>query len=230
MAYADFENRSQISPFGLGGALFLTGGLVTAIIFAAPHIVPELKHYESLPSIVPTAPPVQPVVEKKKQEETVPPDLSAPPSPTPQLAGDSLIIPPLDLTKVKPILPPDPEPKALIIDKTPPPIETTLPPPPVPDHVRLVARLDPRFQSALQPPYPSAKRREGVGGRVTVRVLIGADGHVKAVESVRVDDPAFFEATRDQALKKWRFLPETLDGKPVESWKTLSVVFKMDGE
>jgi protein TonB len=50
---------------------------------------------------------------------------------------------------------------------------------------------------------------------------------VKAAESVSATSPAFFEATRRQALSKWRFKPATRGGVPQESWKTMSVRFEI---
>jgi protein TonB len=62
---------------------------------------------------------------------------------------------------------------------------------------------------------------------VTIRVLIGTDGRVKAVEKVRTASDAFFRATESQALRHWRFKPATLDGKPVESSKVMTVHFRL---
>ncbi|RYE01614.1 MAG: TonB family protein, partial [Sphingomonadales bacterium] len=62
---------------------------------------------------------------------------------------------------------------------------------------------------------------------VSVRVLIGTDGRVKAVEQVSATSTAFFEATKRQALGKWRFKPATRGGVPQESWKTMSVRFEL---
>jgi len=50
---------------------------------------------------------------------------------------------------------------------------------------------------------------------------------VKAVEQVSATSNAFFEATRRQALAKWRFKPATRGGIPQESWKTMSVRFEL---
>jgi protein TonB len=46
---------------------------------------------------------------------------------------------------------------------------------------------------------------------------------------LRADDPSFLEATRKQALAKWRFLPATRDGQPVESWREMTVRFELPG-
>jgi protein TonB len=63
-----------------------------------------------------------------------------------------------------------------------------------------------------------------------VRVLIGTDGRVKEVQQISAASTAFFEATRKQALTKWRFTPGTRDGAPVEAWRTMAVRFELDGE
>jgi protein TonB len=97
----------------------------------------------------------------------------------------------------------------------------------VPPHVPVLvgARPDPRFARALQPDYPPSERRAEREGRVTVRVLVGIDGRVKQIELVSAASDQFFEATRRQALEKWRFTPATRDGIPEEAWRTMSVTF-----
>jgi protein TonB len=85
--------------------------------------------------------------------------------------------------------------------------------------------IDPRFAAQLQPPYPASMQRMGVEGSVTVRARIGTDGRVLDVELVRADDPAFFAATREWALRKWRFRPATRDGVVIEGWTTKTVRF-----
>lgn len=101
-------------------------------------------------------------------------------------------------------------------------------PPPVPMPVLTEARYDMRFATSQQPPYPAAQQREEIEGSVTVRVRIGTDGRVLAVESVRATNEAFFASTREWALRKWRFKPATRDGVAVESWRTMSVRFTID--
>lgn len=82
--------------------------------------------------------------------------------------------------------------------------------------------------SQLQPDYPSAMARQGIEGVVTVRVLIGTDGRVKDVIQVSATDPDFFKATQRQALRYWRFKPATRDGVPVESWREMTVRFRLE--
>ncbi len=79
-----------------------------------------------------------------------------------------------------------------------------------------------------QPPYPTAMQRMNIEGAVTVRVLVGVDGRPLRIEAVKVDQDAFFAATRDWAMKNWRFKPATRDGEPFQEWRTMTVRFEMD--
>ncbi len=105
-----------------------------------------------------------------------------------------------------------------------PPVKAAEPPAPP----KLVfADFDPRFAGGFQPDYPAREQRGGVEGAAKVRVLIGTDGRVKAVELVSTDSPGFFEETKRRALAKWRFKPATRGGVPEESWKVMTVRFEI---
>jgi len=141
------------------------------------------------------------------------------------------------IARVDPIVtPPLPQPdfvntaeKPVIVPPLPPlPQPEANPPTATPEPVTVDASFDRRFADALQPPYPPAMQRIGTEGRAVVRVLIGVDGRVKAVEPVEATDAAFHEATERQALRRWRFKPATRDGQPVESWKTMAVRFVIE--
>ncbi len=94
-----------------------------------------------------------------------------------------------------------------------------------PKPVRMAAVIDSR--SELQPSYPASEQRAGTEGSATVRVLVGADGRVKAVEKVSATSEGFFRATERQARLHWRFKPATLDGRPIESWQVMTVHFEL---
>ena len=101
----------------------------------------------------------------------------------------------------------------------------TLPPDPPPLPVRRAAQIDPSSQ--LQPPYPAPELRLQRDGRVQVRVTIGPDGRVKDVVLISATSDAFWRVTREQALRHWRFRPATVDGRPVEETKVMSLVFRI---
>lgn len=100
-----------------------------------------------------------------------------------------------------------------------------VPDPPAP--VMVDAAIDPRYANALQPDYPPSMIRMEKEGQVTVRVSIGVDGRVTAVERVSASDDAFWAVTERQALRKWRFRPATRDGAPVASTKVLTLRFRL---
>lgn len=105
---------------------------------------------------------------------------------------------------------------------------TTVPDPPAHVPVRRDAELDPRYAALLRPPYPASEQRAQRGGVVRIRVTIGTDGRVRAVERVSATSDAFWAAAERQALSRWRFRPATLDGRPVESSKVLTLHFRIE--
>jgi protein TonB len=92
------------------------------------------------------------------------------------------------------------------------------------------ATQDPRYAKAFHPDYPPSLVREGLEGSVTVRVTIDETGRVTAVELVKATNRAFFEETREQALRYWRFKPATSDGAPIASQQVLTVQFNLEDQ
>ena len=101
-------------------------------------------------------------------------------------------------------------------------------PPPVHVPVRHAAQID--SSSRLQPPYPPAEIRAGRDGQVRVRVTIGPHGRVLDIALVSATSDAFWLATRQQALRYWRFRPATVDGRPVQDTKVMSLVFRIEDQ
>ena len=67
-----------------------------------------------------------------------------------------------------------------------------------------------------KPVYPPRALRAGIEGVVTVEFIITTDGSVKDPVIIKADPPDIFDLAVLQAIKKWKFNPETDDGKPVE--------------
>jgi protein TonB len=99
--------------------------------------------------------------------------------------------------------------------------------PHIPPPVRRAAQVDSNYADALQPPYPPNEERMQRGGRVQVRITIGANGRVTAIEQMSATSEAFWRATQRQALSRWRFRPATVDGRPIESTMTMTVTFRI---
>lgn len=212
MAYTD--TRGRPSGASIGAALAINGLMIAGIIFAAPNVVQE---FTGITQIIPIQtkpidePPETPKPQPKRPVER---QQAATPEAGPQTsassnAGTGFVLP----------QPPSFNPVAggTIVEE--PPIKIA--------PIFKAAQLNPRYAGSLQPTYPPGMIRAELEGVVTVRVLIGTDGRVKEVEAVRADEDAFLEATRRQALAKWRFIPATRDGEPVESWREMTVRFQL---
>lgn len=91
-------------------------------------------------------------------------------------------------------------------------------------------RVDPDEQRqklvrSVQPVYPDVAKRAGIEGTVLLKVVIAQDGIVKAVKVVS-GEPVLADAAAD-AVKKWRYQPTILDGKPVNVVTTVAVEFRL---
>lgn len=214
MAYLD-KGRSRPSPASISAALAVNGLMVAAIIYSVPDILPRpawaiLETYRVPPDPVPATP-----VIRKKPPASVPDKNTVTPwnSPVDQQKE------PIRLSGAGSELGTSGGMGGSIADPPPLPIQP----------VFKGAQVNPRYAGALQPAYPPGMIREEREGAVRVRVLIGTDGRVRDIQTLQADDPAFLEATRKQALAKWRFLPATRDGEPVESWREMTVRFELPG-
>ncbi|RDE05848.1 energy transducer TonB [Sphingomonas aracearum] len=216
--------RPGIKPANLLVAIGINAAIFAALAFSAPTLVPRTDKPFDVRNIPldPVPPPKpEPVREMKRVTPADPrpePDLFVT-RPVVETPSDSI----LTVTSIPQPPPPIGEPGT---GTDIAPRAEPSPPPPLP--VMVGAEIDPRYAAAFQPIYPGEERRAGREGRVTVRVLIGTDGRVKQVERVSAATDAFFEATRERALARWRFRPATRDGVAVEAWRTMSVRFELN--
>ena len=79
----------------------------------------------------------------------------------------------------------------------------------------------------LRPAYPPQLRALGVEGEVEVRVIVLADGSVGGARLAGSTHPEFTAAVRE-ALREARFHPARRRGKPVSSWVTLRLRFRLE--
>ena len=199
-------------------AAMLAFGLPAALVVAvalSPMIIQDTPHSRSVPwtSILVDPPKPDKQADPKPQADPVQTDFTAPPTPLPPLSDDS--------TKAAPLPPYNPPAGT----GTGP--EILDPPAPPPKPALVLAQLDSRYAGSFQPDYPATEQRREIEGAARVRVLIGTDGRVKAVELVSTDSPGFFEETQRRALAKWRFKPATRGGVAEESWQTMTVRFQI---
>ncbi|WP_326523238.1 energy transducer TonB [Sphingomonas sp.] len=218
--YADRTVRAKPNPVSLAAAIGINGGLVAALLLSSPDIrevvIPTIIG-TNIPIAPPPPPEDQPQPPTDRRVETRDPVIVTP-------RPDVDVTVPTDNHTTGTI---DPGPP---VDLGPPSTGggtgvTVDPPAPAP----VLIDAAPARGVSFQPDYPPSERRDGNDGRVTVRVLVGADGRVKAVEQVSATSDAFFQATRRYALSRWRFTPATRDGVPQESWRTMTVRFVLEG-
>lgn len=199
------------SPIGIGGAI-----AVHALVVGAWLLMPKEMIDRVTSDILTT----YPVVETPPPPpETAQPDSKLLPQPASHPTAEKPIVrtPPGDFTtKADDHFTGDTGTGTVI---TPP----ILPPPPEP--VLTEPSIDPR--AGFQPDYPGTMIRQGMEGKVTVRVTIGADGRVADIEKIAATDDAFWLATQRHALRKWRFRPATRDGVAISSSKILTVHFRL---
>ena len=202
------------SPFGIGGAI-----AVHALVVGAYLLMPK-----EMIDVFRDPPPLT----------TYPVDDTPPPPEQPQPESDAKPLPNTHPTVVeKPVVPTPPTGFTTKADDHSatgdPGAGTIMPPiiPPAPEPVLAEATIDPRALAAFQPDYPGAMIRQGMEGKVVVRVTIGPDGRVTDIEPLSATDEAFWLATQRHALRKWRFRPATRDGVAISSAKVLTVHFRL---
>ncbi len=217
MPETGFFAQKTRSPASLGLVILLHAALIAAVVLikgpAFQHIV-DRTIVDFIP-IQPDPPPVPPPPRHEQpQPQTEHFDQPRPLNPPPPLG------PPAD---------PGPPPTHLTETAGGGTLDVPqLPPPPPPPLVRRPAQIDPSSQ--LQPPYPAAEQRAQHDGRVQVRVTIGPDGRVIDIALISATSDAFWQVTRQQALRHWRFRPATVDGRPVQDTKVMSLVFRIEDQ
>lgn len=233
MASIGFFEQPKRSPLGLGAVLLLHAGVIGALLLIKgpewvrpePPLVVDtvplpVREPEPVPERLPEPRlPVPPRSTFEVPPRAVPAPVSGPTvttDPGPRDIRDGVGNEPVDLGPAAPPLPPLSRPE-------PPAVER-----PAPPTVRVAAEFDPRFARDQQPDYPAAEVRLEREGQVRLRVTIGPDGRVRTVSQISATSAAFWRATERHALTRWRFRPATLDGRPVESSKVMTVFFRLN--
>ncbi|MCW0196858.1 energy transducer TonB [Sphingopyxis sp.] len=194
--------------FGLPAALVVAVALSPMIVKQTPRSEPQ-----TWTDFTVDKPKPEPRPDPKPQADPIQTEFTAPPTPLPPVSRGST-----DVAPLPPYTPPAGSGTGSTV------VDPPLPPKPAPF---VVAQVDPRYAGSFQPDYPASEQRREIEGIVRVRVLVGTDGRVKAVELVSTDSQGFFEATKRRALAKWRFKPATRGGVAEESWKEMTVRFQI---
>jgi protein TonB len=79
-----------------------------------------------------------------------------------------------------------------------------------------------------RPAYPYRARRLNLSGEVRVRFLVGPSGRVRDIQIIQADPPDVFDHSVISALSSWRFAPGRVQGRPVATWVTTTIVFRLE--
>ncbi|MBN1397428.1 MAG: energy transducer TonB [Bacteroidetes bacterium] len=96
------------------------------------------------------------------------------------------------------------------------------------DNPPMFIQLDemPQVINRVNTEYPKSALKDSVEGRVAVKVLVGEKGDVIKAIIAKGDREDFCNAAVE-AIKKWKFKPGMIKGKPVASWVVIPFDFKL---
>lgn len=84
------------------------------------------------------------------------------------------------------------------------------------------------YVTATAPPYPRPEARAGIGGTVLLKVLVDIDGRPLDVVVLESSGNRNLDrSAREHVLKNWLFQPAMRDGKAVQAYGKVPVVFSM---
>jgi protein TonB len=192
---------------GIGLVILLHIAIVYALVTGLAHRAIEVVRAPIMTEIIEAPRP-------ERREPPPPPPQFTPPAP--------VFVPPPEIHIERP---PPPPPKSSAVTAVTP-VKPVAPPPPVAAPVRVEPRLD--AEHSREPDYPSLSRRLGEQGSAVIQILVDVDGRVidaKLLQSSGHDrlDQAALAGVRHS----YRFLPGTVDGKPVQMWYTFKFIWKL---
>lgn len=204
------ENPAQ-RVVGFGFVILLHIGIIYVLSSGLSHTVIEVMKGPFDAKII------EEIKQKEEEPPPPPPKFEQPPPPyvpPPEISIDM----PVETTQSTAIT------QVTTQIKQPPPAPAAPKPQPTAPH------SDPKHPNS-RPDYPPTSRRLGEEGTVVLSLYVKEDGKVgegKIQESsgfAKLDEAALREA-----LRRWHFIPATLEGKAVAGWYPIKVTFKLTGE
>ncbi|HKV05812.1 MAG TPA: TonB family protein [Candidatus Acidoferrales bacterium] len=99
------------------------------------------------------------------------------------------------------------------------------PPPAQQEQPRIEVLKQGELINRVSPIYPALAQQQRIEGTVKLHVTVGDDGAVRSV--ALISGPQLLTEAAKSAVRQWRFSPTLLDGKPVESERDVSLVFRL---
>ena len=159
--------------------------------------------------VKPEPPAVEPRAEQPKPEPTKPERARpAPPSTAPQAVATPTA--------------PEPPPKPAAATAVARPVPSAHAPP-----AKTGVDISASYRgSNVQPVYPTWSLKNREQGTVVLRVLVKSDGTAGNVELKSSSGYPRLDQSAIQAVKTWRYIPATRDGKPIDELYELDITFK----
>lgn len=85
----------------------------------------------------------------------------------------------------------------------------------------------PEVMESGEPVYPEEAKKNGIEGKVFVKVLVDKNGNAKKIVVLKSENEIFNNAAME-AAKKCKFTPATQKGKPIAVWVVLPYKFALN--
>ncbi|WP_244856940.1 energy transducer TonB [Aromatoleum bremense] len=188
------------------------------------------------PAVIPMAAPA-PVLPTPPKPEVSKPQ-PAPPKAAPRQsrpAPAKVTPPPVPLTDSATAVSNDepPTPPAPVVRTPAPPAEAPAAPPQPAVRSRpaetVAARFDAAYLNNPPPAYPPLSRRMREEGKVMLRVFVTGEGMPGKIELSASSGSRRLDTAAENAVSRWRFVPAKQDGRNVDAWVVVPIIFKLEG-
>jgi protein TonB len=121
-------------------------------------------------------------------------------------------------------------PENLTAAKTTGPVVAAPPAPPAPKVEEPVTEPNGAAAYLNNPPpaYPKAAQRQGLQGRVLLRVQVLANGHVGTLEVKQSSGKPVLDEAALAAVRNWIFTPSKRGTTPIDGWTQVPIEFRME--
>ena len=95
-----------------------------------------------------------------------------------------------------------------------------------PEQTPIIPPTDVEAQHTPPPKYPLSLACAGIGGQVTLRVFINAQGHTGQISVLHSSQNTMLDQSAEHAVETWIFKPATRNGKPIAQSIQVPILFR----